>query len=97
MSLGFCSAVDNPTSELLLEAVALCNSTYPNYPGHRYAPEMELVKHAIDFSQRDVEGAVECDLYKVRQAPWGRIRPLQIVLLRSPLVSHMRWFLPCSL
>lgn len=26
---------------------------------------MELVKHAIDFSQRDVEGAVECDLYKV--------------------------------
>lgn len=32
----------------------------------RYAPEMELVKHAIDFSQQDVEGAVEVSLYKVR-------------------------------
>lgn len=31
----------------------------------RYAPEMELVKHAIAFSQRDVEGAVEVSLYKV--------------------------------
>lgn len=31
----------------------------------RYAPEMELVKHSIDFSQRDVEGAVEVSLYKV--------------------------------
>lgn len=27
---------------------------------------MELVKHAINFSQRDVEGAVELSLYKVR-------------------------------
>lgn len=26
---------------------------------------MELVKHAIDYSQRDVEGAVEVSLYKV--------------------------------
>ena len=34
----------------------------------RYAPEMELVKHAIDYSQRDVEGAVEVSLYKVRSS-----------------------------
>lgn len=37
----------------------------------RYAPEMELVKHSIDFSQRDVEGAVEVSLYKVPPvSPW---------------------------
>ena len=38
-------------------------------PLERYAPEMELVKHAIDFSQRDVEGAVEVALYKVSCLP----------------------------
>ncbi|CAM9868054.1 unnamed protein product [Ascophyllum nodosum] len=34
------------------------------YNGFWYAPEMELVKHAINFSQRDVEGAVDVSLYK---------------------------------
>eukprot|EP00752_Nemacystus_decipiens_P002814 g2625.t1 len=42
------------------------------YNGFWYAPEMELVKHAIDFSQRDVEGAVECDLYKGNITITGR-------------------------
>lgn len=32
----------------------------------RYAPEMELVKHAINFSQRDVDGSVDVSLYKVK-------------------------------
>lgn len=36
----------------------------------RFAPEMELVRHAIEYSQRDVEGAVEVALYKVRIFPF---------------------------
>lgn len=36
-------------------------------PRGRFAPEMDLVRHAIDFSQRDVEGTVEVALYKVRR------------------------------
>ncbi|CAM9834726.1 unnamed protein product [Ectocarpus sp. 6 AP-2014] len=42
------------------------------YNGFWYAPEMELVKHAIDFSQRDVEGAVEVALYKGNMTVTGR-------------------------
>ncbi|CAN0395884.1 unnamed protein product, partial [Laminaria digitata] len=42
------------------------------YNGFWYAPEMELVKHAIDFSQRDVEGAVEVSLYKGNTTVTGR-------------------------
>eukprot|EP00903_Cladosiphon_okamuranus_P019490 g17923.t1 len=45
------------------------------YNGFWYAPEMELVKHAIDFSQKDVEGAVECDLYKGNITVTGRESP----------------------
>ncbi|CAB1117063.1 unnamed protein product [Ectocarpus sp. CCAP 1310/34] len=42
------------------------------YNGFWYAPEMELVKHAIDFSQKDVEGAVEVALYKGNMTVTGR-------------------------
>ncbi|CAM9237766.1 unnamed protein product [Scytosiphon promiscuus] len=45
------------------------------YNGFWYAPEMELVKHAIDYSQRDVEGAVEVALYKGNITVTGRESP----------------------
>lgn len=48
--------------------VCVCLDFVPYVPLGRYAPEMELVKHAIDYSQRDVEGAVEVSLYKVRSS-----------------------------
>ena len=34
------------------------------YYGFWYAPEMELVMNSIDFSQKNVTGAVEMKLYK---------------------------------
>mmetsp|Transcript_41626 Transcript_41626/g.61073 ORF Transcript_41626/g.61073 Transcript_41626/m.61073 type:complete len:420 (-) Transcript_41626:86-1345(-) len=34
------------------------------YNGFWFAPEMELVRNSIDFSQRDVEGVVQMELYK---------------------------------
>ncbi|CAM9751695.1 unnamed protein product, partial [Phaeothamnion confervicola] len=34
------------------------------YNGFWYAPEMELVKHSIDFTQKDVNGTVVLELYK---------------------------------
>ncbi|CAM9457289.1 unnamed protein product, partial [Choristocarpus tenellus] len=36
---------------------------------------MELVKHAIDYSQRDVEGAVELQCYKGNITITGRESP----------------------
>lgn len=34
------------------------------YNGFWYAPEMELVMHSVDFSQRHISGGVEVKLYK---------------------------------
>ncbi|CAN0306561.1 unnamed protein product, partial [Discosporangium mesarthrocarpum] len=45
------------------------------YNGFWYAPEMELVKHAIDFSQREVQGAVEVQCYKGNITVTGRESP----------------------
>merc|ERR1719198_1434714 len=42
------------------------------YYGFWYAPEMELVMNAIDFSQRNVTGAVEIKLYKGNCIIMGR-------------------------
>ncbi|CAN0016819.1 unnamed protein product, partial [Pylaiella littoralis] len=42
------------------------------YNGYWFAPEMDLVRHAIDFSQRDVEGTVEVALYKGNITVTGR-------------------------
>lgn len=46
------------TEGLSAEFARLC------YNGFWFAPEMELIRHAIDFSQRDVEGVVQMELYK---------------------------------
>mmetsp|Transcript_18177 Transcript_18177/g.30145 ORF Transcript_18177/g.30145 Transcript_18177/m.30145 type:complete len:418 (+) Transcript_18177:99-1352(+) len=42
------------------------------YNGFWFAPEMELIRHAIDFSQRDVEGLVKIELYKGNLTVMGR-------------------------
>lgn len=45
------------------------------YNGFWFAPEMELIRHAIDFSQRDVCGLVEVELYKGNCIIRGRSSP----------------------
>jgi argininosuccinate synthase len=54
---------------LSLEFSRLC------YYGFWYAPEMELVRHAIEYSQRDVEGTVQVELYKGNITIMGRSSP----------------------
>jgi argininosuccinate synthase len=54
------------TEGLASEFARLC------YNGFWYAPEMELIRHAIDFSQRDVEGVVQLELYKGNVTCMGR-------------------------
>lgn len=57
-------------SELMsLEFSRLC------YNGFWFAPEMDLVRNSIDFSQRDVEGIVELELYKGNISITGRRSP----------------------
>jgi len=45
------------------------------YNGFWFAPEMELIRHAIDYSQRDVEGVVQLELYKGNVTVMGRSSP----------------------
>lgn len=54
------------TEGLSAEFARLC------YNGFWFAPEMELIRHSIDFSQRDVEGMVELELYKGNVTITGR-------------------------
>ena len=55
------------------------------YYGFWYAPEMELVKNSIDFSQKNVTGAVEVKLYKGNTIIIGRESPC--ALYSSDLAS----------
>ncbi len=57
------------TEGLASEFARLC------YNGFWFAPEMDLVRHSIDFSQRDVEGVVEIELYKGNVTIRGRQSP----------------------
>mmetsp|Transcript_46139 Transcript_46139/g.128552 ORF Transcript_46139/g.128552 Transcript_46139/m.128552 type:complete len:430 (+) Transcript_46139:289-1578(+) len=45
------------------------------YNGFWFAPEMELVRHSLDFVQRHVNGAVEIELYKGNVIIKGRESP----------------------
>jgi argininosuccinate synthase len=45
------------------------------YYGFWFAPEMDLIRNAIEFSQRDVEGVVELELYKGNVIVRGRSSP----------------------
>mmetsp|Transcript_24978 Transcript_24978/g.38632 ORF Transcript_24978/g.38632 Transcript_24978/m.38632 type:complete len:418 (+) Transcript_24978:101-1354(+) len=57
------------TESMSLEFSRLC------YNGFWFAPEMDLVRNSIDFSQRDVEGIVELELYKGNITITGRKSP----------------------
>mmetsp|Transcript_30831 Transcript_30831/g.46772 ORF Transcript_30831/g.46772 Transcript_30831/m.46772 type:complete len:419 (+) Transcript_30831:104-1360(+) len=54
------------TEGLSAEFARLC------YNGFWFAPEMELIRNSITFSQRDVEGIVEMELYKGNITVRGR-------------------------
>jgi argininosuccinate synthase len=54
------------TEGLASEFARLC------YNGFWFAPEMDLIRHAIQFSQRDVEGVVQLELYKGNVTVLGR-------------------------
>lgn len=54
------------TETLAAEFARLC------YNGFWFAPEMDLVRHSLDYSQRDVEGMVEMELYKGNITVTGR-------------------------
>lgn len=45
------------------------------YNGFWFAPEMELIRHSINYSQRDVEGMVQMELYKGNITITGRQSP----------------------
>jgi len=45
------------------------------YNGFWFAPEMELIRHSLDFAQRDVIGEVEIELYKGNCIVKGRSSP----------------------
>jgi len=45
------------------------------YNGFWFAPEMELIRHSLDFGQRDVIGEVEIELYKGNIIIKGRTSP----------------------
>jgi argininosuccinate synthase len=45
------------------------------YNGFWFAPEMDLIRNSIDFSQRDVEGEVTIELYKGNVTILGRKSP----------------------
>lgn len=42
------------------------------YNGFWFAPEMDLIRHSMDYSQRDVEGTVRIELYKGNVTIRGR-------------------------
>merc|ERR1719329_704266 len=48
------------------------------YNGFWFAPEMELVMNSIDFSQKNVTGAVEIKLYKGNVVIMGRESPIAL-------------------
>lgn len=57
------------TETMSMEFARLC------YYGFWFAPEMDLIRHAIDYSQRDVTGVVEIELYKGNVTITGRSSP----------------------
>lgn len=57
------------TENLSSEFARLC------YNGFWFAPEMELIRNSIEFSQRDVDGVVSVELYKGNCIITGRQSP----------------------
>lgn len=57
------------TETLASEFARLC------YNGFWFAPEMDLIRHSIDYAQRDIDGMVEIELYKGNVTVCGRTSP----------------------
>ena len=57
------------TEFLSAEFARLC------YNGFWFAPEMDLIRHAIQYSQRDITGFVDLELYKGNVTVLGRSSP----------------------
>lgn len=57
------------TETLSNEFARLC------YNGFWFAPEMDLIRHSIDYSQNDVVGKVHLELYKGNITVTGRSSP----------------------
>ena len=57
------------TENSSLEFSRLC------YNGFWFAPEMDLIRHSINYSQRDVDGVVVMELYKGNITIQGRASP----------------------
>jgi argininosuccinate synthase len=57
------------TEGMSIEFARLC------YNGFWFAPEMELIRHAIAYAQRDIEGVVQVELYKGNVTIQGRSSP----------------------
>jgi len=67
------------TEGLASEFARLC------YYGFWFAPEMDLIRHSLDYSQKDVEGYVDIELYKGNVTIKGRKSPKS--LYHSDLAS----------
>merc|ERR1712100_714765 len=63
------------TEGLANEFARLC------YNGFWFAPEMDLIRNSIEFSQRGVEGVVEIELYKGNCIVRGRESPKALTTL----------------
>jgi len=57
------------TEGMGIEFARLC------YNGFWFAPEMDLIRYSVDYSQRDVTGVVTMELYKGNIIARGRISP----------------------
>jgi argininosuccinate synthase len=57
------------TEGMGIEFARLC------YNGFWFAPEMDLIRHSVDYSQRDVTGVVTLELYKGNIIARGRTSP----------------------
>jgi Arginosuccinate synthase len=73
-AFGFGRHYHGPGIQQILEGLAL-EFARLRYNGFWFAPEMDLIRHPIDFSQRDVEGTVELELYKGVCSIRGRSSP----------------------
>jgi len=60
------------TEGMGIEFARLC------YNGFWFAPEMDLIRHAITYSQRDVTGTVTMELYKGNIIARGRTSPFAL-------------------
>ena len=67
------------TEGLANEFARLC------YNGFWFAPEMDLIRNSVTFSQKDVTGVVSMELYKGNVICRGRTSPFPCTVLTWPV------------